>query len=78
MTFVEKKVTTKPNGIKISEVFVVMIGLSSVQTPGSSKPLASLSSKLYHPGCYMVWSFLSNDDFPTSFVLQFSSSNLHC
>jgi hypothetical protein len=32
MTFVgKKKVTTKPNGIKISEVFAVMIGgLSSV------------------------------------------------
>jgi hypothetical protein len=43
MTFVDKKVTTKPNGIKISEAFVVMIGLSSVQTPGSSKLLASFT-----------------------------------
>jgi hypothetical protein len=74
MTFVDKKVTTKPNGIKISEAFVLMIGLSRIQTPGSSKA----SSKLYHTGCYMVWGFLSNDDFPTSFVLQFSSGNLHC
>jgi hypothetical protein len=51
MTFVDKKkVTTKPNGIKISEVFVVMIGLSSVQTPGSSKPLASFTTLV------VIWS----------------------
>ncbi len=43
ISFVDKKVKTKPNGIKISEVFVAMIGLSSVQTPDSSKPLASFT-----------------------------------